>query len=793
MSKLFLCLPLLFLLVSPVHAADELDEPTASDVAVGDSVEDPESIAEDQAEPDVDVLQGRGVEEIVVTAQKREQSLQEVPAAVSAFTEGQLDEAGIYQMQDLAFQVPNLHFGQEQGSARITIRGVSTSAGSDSGTAFHVDGIFINNQGFSSTLTFFDLEAIEVLRGPQGTLYGRNATGGVVNVISKAPSHDFEFFGDMQIGTYNETIARGVLNLPLAEDKVALRLSGFSNRRYGYQRNVFLNDPAVDTDDAGNAGIRAQLLVEPTEDLQAIFRFNWGRVRSSGFALKQDGPISPFVTFNFTAPNGNPVSLNLPVFVGAEPNPVNARNASLDTIGALNATRLQGNADIRWFGDDLPLLGDVELKVLGSYSNVSIFNSADQDATNLPVVKTVIGDGEQEWVGEVNLTSANDGDWTWLLGLFHFGATGKQEIAAPSNVRVCIPPTCPGFIPPSGIVPVNLDQVISDRAYSLAGFGHLTWDVMEDLTLGVGLRYSHDWKRSHFVHQELILPPIPVPLLAFIDEEKEDNWGRVSGMIDATWQFTEENMVYGRFSTGYKSGNIEHTINVIGTPPIPSDNTVPEDIFAVEIGSKNDLFDNLVRFNATAFFYWYKNLQVSQLIGSTIRRANAADARTFGIELEAYSRPWRELTIVANAAYLNAKFVTYTGCRAAEDPATVRDCSGNVLPRSPEFSGTLAVLYDFDLGRYGVFTPRVQVYGSDRVFFREFNIPADTQNAYWLLNLRAGWQDHDGSMSVELFVDNVLDKDIATTIIVGSSLIGSPLQKAYDRPRTAGIRFGYSF
>lgn len=185
------------------------------------------------------------IEEIVVTSSKRQADVQDTAIAISAFTGSQLDAAGVGQLQDLAFQVPNLHYGVEFGLARITIRGVSTALGADASTAFHVDGVYQNDPGLPATLTFFDVARVEVLRGPQGTLYGRNATGGAINAVSNPPSDELELFGDVQVGTYEQRLGRFALNVPVVEDRVATRLSGFFELRDGAAR---LPRPATGAD-----------------------------------------------------------------------------------------------------------------------------------------------------------------------------------------------------------------------------------------------------------------------------------------------------------------------------------------------------------------------------------------------------------------------------------------------------------------------------------------------------------------------------------------------------------------
>ena len=777
--KLLILSALLAACLVPGHVAAQPEPLGAQDTGELDEIEAPVEVVEPSPGPRSERLAGPGVEEITVTARKREESLQAVPAAVSAFSGDQLDAAGITQMQDLAFDVPNLHFGQENGSARITIRGISTGTGSDQSTAFHLNGIYQNDGAVATALTFFDVKRVDVLRGPQGTIYGRNATGGAINVISNPPSNDFELFGDVQIGNYHQVLARAVVNLPIVDDRAAFRMSGFTEQRDGYQINEFFNDRSLNADDAEDAGVLAQLLLSPHDDIDLTLRFNWFQKNGVGFGLKKVGPHQPFVQFTPT--------VALPIFVGAAPNPIDPRRVVEDQRGSLDSRRLGGNLDFRWYVEDVPLLGDMQWVVLGSFQDRQSRAVSDQDNSDLPTVISDITQPRKDWVAETRLVSQNDGDLDWVVGLFHLGSEQEQLILAPSNVQVRVVP------PPPIIAMLEIRQAFSSRDYGFAAYGNFEWRFLDDFKLNAGLRYSHDWKRSLFIHEPAFLPPIIPPIFVGIIEDKSDNWGRVSGTLGVDWQYTDENLVYASFSTGYKAGTIEHAAQVALARPVPANNTTPEDIFAFEIGSKNDFWDNRVRFNATFFAYYYRDLQVSQLFQSVVRRENAASSRVLGIELELFSRPWRELTFSGNVSFLDARFIDFTGCTPAENPAADLDCSGNVMPRAPMWSGTVAVDYTFDLRRFGTFTPRAQVYFSDEVFFRAFNFPVDRQDAYAYLGFRALWRSDDGHLLVEAFVENALDTDVATTILVGSQLIGAPLQKAYDRPRTAGIRFGIEF
>ncbi len=749
-----------------------------------------EETEEDEAEPEP----FSGVETLTVTAQKRAENLQEVPAAVSAISGGQLDEAGILAVQDIQTLVPNLHYGQQQGDAKITIRGVSSGQGTDQSTAVHIDGVYQNRARAVTALTFFDLQRIEVLRGPQGTLYGRNATGGAMNIISNPPSPDFELFGDVQFGNYYQQLVRAVVNIPIAEDMLAFRASGYYENRDGYQKNFCdgrdddnedintpnCNRPAGtynDADDADDFGIRTQVLFAPDESVEWTLRVNYARKRGVGYGLKRDGPIPPFVTL----PLPPPFPAQQPIYAGATPNPENPRHVYEDTTGSIDIETINGNTDLLWTMPELPFFGETKLRLLGSFTKYNDEEFSDQDYTDMLIARLDDTSQTREWVGEINWSSDTDADWGWLLGLFHLGSRGQRDVDAPSKLRIDLGvPNTP---------PLEIDfpffQEFDSEVYSAAAYTNIWWQFSERAKLEIGLRYSHDWKASHLQSPEQDI--LGQRVYSEIDDDRRDNWGLPSGRISLDYQLTDENLVYGSFSTGYKSGALNNEIALLGGEVLDPPNADPENIFSLEGGMKNTLLDNRLLLNGTLFTYWYRDLQVSQIFEATNIIQNAATARVWGIETEMTWRPTDPLTLTAQFAYLNSVYTDFDGCLDAKDLET-DDCTGNRLSRAPRLSGSFIATYAIDLGRFGTLTPFGQVFASDKVFFRPTNEPEDTQDAYVLLNFRLGWQTQDGRVGVDLFVENALDQDVATTKIVGSSLLGAPLLNAYDRPRTTGIR-----
>lgn len=737
-----------------------------------------------------------GVETFTVMQERSTALLQSIPSAVTAFSGDELEVKGITQLQDFQTLVPNLHYGQERGEAKITIRGVSNAQGTDQSTAVHLDGVYQDRARALTSLSFFDVQSVIVHRGPQGTLFGRNATAGTMNIVSNPPTQQLEVSGDVQIGTYDQRLVRGVLNVPLVDDLAALRVSGFWETRDGYQKNyAYQGQEGVDADDADDLALRGQLLLTPGDAVDVTLRVNHARKRGVGYALKREGPLPEFLEFPLIGPQ--------PIYAGSSPNPEDERKVFLDERGSIRNDMWNGNAEIRWDVPRLPLFGDTSLRVLGSFTDFDDQSVTDQDYADVPLAVAYQQWQGHEWVAELHWGSDERAERGWSIGLFHFGTTNEHVIDAPATLPI-VPPQ-----PPPIEIPVPFYQDFDRSTYSAAAFGNGWIQLTDRLRLEAGVRYTRDWKRSKLESPSIFLLGSRFVLFQEVDDSRDDSWGWPTGNVSLDYEFGPTTLGYVRVATGYKSGTLNNDIPPLGgefaDPDCDPDDTVPacdglfspeiadpEKLYAIEAGLKNDLFDDRLMLNATGFFYWYDDLQVSQIFETQTFVENAATARIWGVEIESRWNPFGGLTIETQLSFLDTEYTDYEDCRDAKD-LSVQDCTGNELSRSPRFTGNVITSYAIDLDRLGTLTPQVQVFASDDVYFRPTNEAADKQDAYWLLDLRLGWRSEDQRFGLDLFVDNVLDKDIATTKIVGSSLLGSPLLDAYDRPRTAGARVSFGW
>ena len=763
-----------------------------------------------------------GIEEVTVTAQKRTSNLQETPAAITALSGAQLVDRGIYDVESLATQVPNLQYGETFGVSRITIRGIGSDGFADPSVAFNIDGIYQNNPTAASALSFFDLAQVEVLRGPQGTLWGRNSTAGAINVATRKPTDELEIFGDVLGGSYSQVTARGVVNVPIIEERLAMRVAGYMDYRDGYQENLFYPGTEQDANDARNWGLRPQFLIRPIDEIEVVLRGNYNHQGGVGWSNRNLGTYPGIFLFSqalnlYADPFATtpPPNLTGPVNV-INPNPTDPRQIYRDTRQFQDIKTWDVNGRLTW-----DIMDTVEFSVVGSYREESRLQNFDGDLTEAPMVDANISAATTDRVVDAHLASlepvslADDqGSFEWLVGLFFLEADGFLSLGLPGPGGVstifngCTGPNCtPNFLLPNNqILLVGSETYGSNYNLSVAPYAHMSFLLADDqLELDLGVRWNYDKKRGvregNQVDAQTILPndlcvqPGYPP--AGEDSTIEDEWMSWTGELVAQYRLTDENNIYGKYTHGWKPGYINgYAVGLdCNAPPTALPNAEPESVNAIEIGSKNRFMDNSIEANLTGFYYNYDNLQVASQFDNTGYIQNAAEARTWGVEFEGIWQPifMEELSLSVVYGYLNAKYVDYQGFDFTDGTPNT-DFSGNQMVRAPEHSATFAAEYLWRMpSNLGALIPRIQYTVSSSIYFTAANRPEDEQPWFGKLQVRMRWESDDARLWVEGFGDNLTDQDVRSTQSVGSSLLGRPILGAFEPPRTWGIRIGASY
>lgn len=723
---------------------------------------------------------GVGVEEIVVTAERRTSTAQNTGLAITALSGQTLEEQGVQTLDNLANAVPNLVFAQENSEFKVVMRGVGAdniSINGSQGVALHLDGVPLSRpSGFNAAI--YDVARVEVLRGPQGTLYGRNATGGAINVISNAPSYDFDGGFDFQYGAYDNVRVRGYANVPIVADKLAARFTVSSESRDGVQKNLFPG--GTEGGDIASTYLRGQILFEPVSNFSLTLRGSLLDISGVGPSRKR---------------MASPVDAG-PPDNGFVPEFPDLYTVWKDTPESQDVTLKFLSAEANW---TLPF---ATLTVLGGYvsNSFSVVGDADQTTGTRfsppgPYAQDsiVISESDsKQYSLEGRLASNGTGPLEWLIGGFYL----KEKVDYELHVDTYRPgPPQPPF---NGFVTSFVDQINDADTRSSAAFGQASYRFggRDQFKLTAGLRYTDEKRSGNGDVRTVVTRPGPGGITDnHIVNSPSGTWDAVTWRLAFDWNVTPANLFYASVSTGFKSGGFN-----FGVQDVNQTYYDPEDLTAYEVGLKNRFFDNRLQFNLSAFYYDYKDLQAFQIINDISFVQNAAVVSNYGVEAELVARPTDRLSLDGHIAWQHARYdrfasrdVLYPEGRdlVPNSGDELVDLSGNRMQNAPDFSARLGVEYALPLADKGNLTFRVQSYYQTKVFLRAFNLePYDKQGAYTRTDASVRFKTADDRWTLFAGVDNIEDKAVISSIDVTAT--GRFLANIRD-PRTWYVGFGFAF
>lgn len=704
---------------------------------------------------------GTGPSEIIVTAQKRAENIQNVPVAISAFTGETLNQIGVEKATDVVRQVPNVSYQApfgDGGAPVYNIRGVSTIDFGDSNepsVSIYADEVYIGSPAGQNGQTF-DLERVEVLRGPQGTLYGRNATGGLISFVSAKPTREFEGFVRAQYGSFDQMVFEGGLSGPLGSGARA-RIAGKFNRDDGWQRNLVVLPGGRRFNQSKAYAVRGQLAVDLGSSGEALLN-----VHHSKF----DGTYTGYGLFGTADPVTGATCTAAQVFAAQcvnssgfrDPNPDPRRIYSLEPV--LPSKNRNFGTSLRVNYD----LGGVELVSITAYEDIRRDVTEDAAAAPVNVFPLTVNYTSQtkQFTQELRLSGQSD-VLTWVVGGYYFHDSR--------------------FVTNS--LPVFDLYVFGDlHTNSAALFGQASYKVSNTVSLTLGGRYTSEKRVLENLSAAtggLAGTRQGVPFFSSSGEIKAN---RFTGRAAIEWKPADRLMIYGSIGTGFKSGGFN---SILVSSQAEVGPVRPESLTAYEVGLKSQFADRAVTFNAAAFFYDYKNIQAVGSAASAggipvARFINAGNARVYGADAELTLLPTRGLKISLGTGLLDTEIQT--------DPANTfngRQLDGNRLLLSPTFSLKGLVRYEFSAGTTGRFAVQTDFQYQTKVFFGPDNQPTESQKAYGLVNGRLSWTSSDDRFGVELFGENLFDKKY---FIYGADISGinDSLVVVWGRPRTFGVR-----
>jgi len=704
---------------------------------------------------------GEGLQDIVVTAQRRSERMQDVPVAITAATGARLDAIAIRSTQDLGIVTPGLSVPQTNGFAQPRVRGIGTTSngpGIENPVATYVDGVYFASAP-GSLLTLSNIERIEVLKGPQGTLFGRNATGGLIHVITGDPSHTVGGKFDLTYGNYQDVIASAYVTGGIAPDVSAGIALHYEHQGEGFGQNIFDGRPVgrVDHDFAG----RIKVLFEPTET--TTVRLSLDYASSDGDRnIQHLDPQSPAL-------------FDLPPFGGPFP-----RGGAYDVN---NDSRFRNR--LHSGGGSLQIeqqVGSVTAKSITAYRKSKFQFDLDLDYLPASLVTANSTSRFRQFSQELQLSSGAGGHLNWVAGLYYFNA---EDGWLPLTLSFGIPAS-----PVSGQTFANRVDT-RQKAESIAGYAQATYELLPHTRVTLGGRFTYENKHESGSQTLYVgdapLPSTPVPATGRGISPGID-FKRFNYRVALDHKFTPDIMGYLSFNTGFKSGGY-----VLASPTVKP--YAPESIRAAEIGLKTQLFDRRVRFNISGFHYDYSNIQVQRFSAGTIVIYNGAKARLYGVDLDGEIAVARGLTVNGGLSYVHDRFTSFPNadyivpvgnCVPAPGGVCSGPADGNKLPFTPTVTVNVGVDYKFDT-KAGAIGLNASYFSSSRFYAASDNVLF--QPAYDLLNASISWTSPDGHLTARVWGKNLGGTVYATSLIEGFS--GNV--RSLGSPRTYGITAGFNF
>lgn len=731
---------------------------------------------------------GTALEEVVVTAQRRSESMMDVPISMTAFTNKGIEANMIKGVEGYVARTPNISISQgatrsgnvSTSSHGLAIRGISNVGGNASSYGFYIDDFNVTRATLNPQL--IDIERIEILRGPQGTFFGRNASGGVISVNTNKPNDKLEGDFSMEyrevdgsgLGTWETT---GTVNIPVSESFM-LRASGLYTDGDGYAEN--------ETAPGGTNGVEykyarlgARILPSDaiTVDLNATFsdeqQDDLGLI-STGIYRSSIGPFLCDVLVSQGAQSACPFDIGKGLY------PDNRRYYYHNNPLNVEDEYQLYNAKIVWMGDNFTFTS------ITGYIDTEFHREGEIDFSSVDQVNEDFENIDRSSISqEFRLQSSGNDAFHWIVG----GIWAKDTLDEHESINFGTDPTTNEFF---GVFPhFRIEEITNDQTItSLAVFAEGTWDVSDKLSLTLGARWSEDEidQKETKVDFETPLP----------DQQAEDSWSDISPKLAATYQVSEDTNVYATIAKGWKSGGINLELT---NPDDPVNNFNEETLWNYELGVKSELLDRRLRVNLALFHIQWEDIQVnaSRLIEedgelrSVSGVSNASEATSKGVEVEINALPTPQLELGFNLGYLDGEFDSY-------DNATTNfgdfDLTGQPLPKAPEWTVSANAEYSMDFGGGWEGFIRAEYEYQDQLYYDingisgalggssfPFLIP---DHEVW--NFRAGLEND--SFRVVAFVENAFDEEYYTSNFDFGFINGTGVVPSY---RVYGVKLVANF
>ena len=728
--------------------------------------------------------------DILVTARRRSERLLDVPVAVSAFDQADLQRTQALDLSGLQAAAPNLNLVQGRGSAasaNIFIRGLGQPDALqtfDPAVGIYVDGVFFSRiQG--ALLGLFDVERIEVLRGPQGTLYGKNTTGGAISIVSRKPDlNDVRAAGSAMVGSYDQVVLNGYVSAPIMTDRVALSLAGQWDKRDG-----IVTDPRTGRkyNDRDSLTARGILRVQATERFELILSGDYNRQRN---ALTLGYATAPLLRTNFT--------LGAQTLVPAQPYGAYNYQASTSFTGN------EGQKLDHWGGS---ITANVDLSDALTLSSITAWRKLqpdlfiDIDATQAQLGDVFVGIDQRQFSQELQLKWDTD-TFRGVFGLFYLNENIRSNQIAFANDLFAF-----------GALPLTFQRVINDEqnTKSYAAFGQATYDLTDRLSITGGLRYTKEDRRyDRFTTTSSTLGALnnltfrfPGSLPAPLNLDNDISFDAWTPSVTLSFKPGANSQIYASASRGFKSGGFNGRANglgdltlVVNGAPTLVTNFAPEKVWTYETGAKASFADGRVYFAANVFYSDFKDFQARVGGGAVgvFPVLNAGKMSIWGAEVEAVVKPTKAWTVRTSLGYLDAQYDEFNDGRRA--PAFSCNPTGTRITCEPAFAPPItfnvASDYRIDLGGAGSLTVGGDARFVDKHYLSVDNRPGLVEDGYWLANAFVRFDDASRRFYVQGGVKNLFEELYKTDGQEFSS-VGNIQTVYYGDPRTWNLTVGFNF
>jgi iron complex outermembrane recepter protein len=692
------------------------------------------------------------LQEVIVTAERLSAPESKTPISMEVLSQRELANKGITDFITLAQQDPTVNFDAGNGGGFFTVRGVSGNGGIGPAIPISFDGFFYNvNYIFNNVL--YDMDRLEVLRGPQGTLYGRNASGGLISVVSNDPTKTFGGYGQVTWGNYDTINAEGAVNIPIS-DTLQFRAAFASAQHSGYRTLVF--GGVADDEDAKSG--RAKLAWQPTDHWSVLLTYEMTHVGGAGTA--DNIFLSPADANNFPTHAAVPLSGN---------------NAKVYDVAFASAVNLDDKL-MQWRAtyDNLPF--GISMTYLGGYDAIQYFHTTPTTGNNTgdPNIPTTVelltNQDPRTQNEELRFTSARDQRVTWQTGAFYFRV---HTSANDTHFRDFATPGAPDFV----------SFLFNNEQESVAGYGQALYHFNDDFSVSGGVRYTHDYV-SQFDKQS--------PDDGIFPALQSVQYAKWTWHLGTEWNVTSKNLLYAKVDTGYRAGAFNLFVPADTSLPSFVEPYKPETVTAYEAGTKNRFFGDRVSLNADVFYMKYNGEQLPESNQGGVITINAQSTKIYGLEVQSAAL-WDPIgRFDVNVTLLRARFGNQLFTNAV---GQVYNIGGNQLTQSPAISATFGVEHAWPIAS-GKITARAETKYQSGQYFDFYNFPDSHQPAYTNSSAHLLFDSQDSRWQTDVFVRNIEN----SLVITDESESYSPpvtmpgtYNVGFQAPRTFGVRVRVNF